>query len=116
MKRFCFALDLKSDPELIEAYEQRHQDIWPEIRDSILQSGIQSLEIYRIENRLFMIMDTSEDFTLESKTLMDAENPVVQEWEQQMWKYQQALSTAKAGEKWIRMKEIFNLRAPKVQS
>jgi L-rhamnose mutarotase len=116
MKRFCFALDLKPDPELIQAYEERHQDVWPDIRDSILQSGIQSLEIYRVENRLFMIMDTRDDFSLEAKSLMDAENPVVQTWEEQMWKYQQALPSAKIGEKWIQMKEIFNLQAPKSQS
>jgi len=40
---------------------------------------------------------------------MDAENPKVQEWEQLMWKYQQELPWAKAGEKWIELEKIFQL-------
>jgi L-rhamnose mutarotase len=33
----------------------------------------------------------------------------VQEWEKLMWKYQQALPSAKLGEKWILMEKIFEL-------
>jgi L-rhamnose mutarotase len=33
----------------------------------------------------------------------------VQEWEQLMWKYQQALPGAQAGEKWRIMDRIFSL-------
>ena len=37
-------------------------------------------------------------------------NPKVQEWEKLMWKYQQALPVANAGEKWIVMNKIFETR------
>lgn len=40
---------------------------------------------------------------------MDAANPKVQEWETLMWKYQKALPIAKEGEKWLLMKQIFQL-------
>jgi L-rhamnose mutarotase len=109
--RYCFALDLKNDPALIATYEQYHQQVWPEIIESIRSSGIEQLEIYRIENRLFMIMDTNETFSLEAKSLADANNEKVQEWEQLMWQYQQALPLAKAGEKWRIMNKIFDLNA-----
>jgi L-rhamnose mutarotase len=33
----------------------------------------------------------------------------VQQWEQLMWKYQQALPAAKPGEKWLIMDRIFSL-------
>lgn len=49
------------------------------------------MEIYRISNRLFMIMETEDDFSFEKKTAMDVANPKVKEWEELMWKYQQAL-------------------------
>jgi L-rhamnose mutarotase len=111
MKRHCFALDLKDDPELIREYEAYHQAVWPEILDSIRKSGIQHMEIYRIQNRLFMIMDTAEDFSLSQKAEMDAGNPKVQEWEALMWTYQQALPGAKPGEKWMPMKAIFHWSA-----
>lgn len=109
MKRLCFALDLKDDPTLIAEYEAYHQRVWPEILESIRQSGIQDMEIYRIQNRLFMIMDTDDDFSLAQKAEQDAANPKVQEWEQLMWAYQKALPGAKPGEKWMPMECIFKL-------
>lgn len=109
MKRFCFALDLRNDPQLISEYEQYHEAIWPEIYQSIVESGITDMQIYRIDNRLFMIMDTSDDFSFEAKSKIDEENEKVQEWETLMWKYQQALPGARQGEKWMLMKQIFNL-------
>jgi len=109
MKRYCLALDLVDDPVLIEEYQNYHKNIWNEITASIKEAGISDMEIYRIDNRLFMIMETEDDFSFDKKNAMDSVNPKVQEWEQLMWKYQQALPTAKEGEKWILMDRIFKL-------
>lgn len=109
MKRYCLALDLKDDPTLIAEYEKHHQQVWPEILEGIRNSGILNMEIYRAGNRLFMIMDTEDDFSLDHKVLVDQYNPRVQEWETLMWKYQQALPYAKQGEKWMVMNKIFQL-------
>ncbi|MBD0298591.1 MAG: L-rhamnose mutarotase [Flavisolibacter sp.] len=109
MKRYCLTLDLKNDDRLIAEYEQYHQKIWPEIESSIKESGILNMEIYRLHNRLFMVMETTDDFSFEKKAEMDAANPKVQEWETLMWQYQQALPGAKPGEKWMLMKKIFEL-------
>jgi L-rhamnose mutarotase len=109
MKRYCLALDLKDDPQLIAEYEKYHEQIWPEITASIKDAGILNLEIYRIEARLFMIMETADDFSFEQKQAMDEANAKVQEWENLMWKYQQALPSAKPGEKWLLMEKIFSL-------
>jgi L-rhamnose mutarotase len=109
MRRYCLAVDLKDDPALIAEYETYHQRVWPEILKSIKDSGIESMEIYRLANRLFMIMEVNASFSFESKSKTDAGNPKVQEWEQLMWKYQQALPFAKPGEKWVLMEKIFTL-------
>jgi len=109
MKRYCLALDLKDDAQLIAEYEQHHQAVWPEIKQSITGSGIEHMEIYRIMNRLFMIMEVNDTFSFDQKAAADASNPKVQEWEQLMWKYQQALPIAKPGEKWLLMDKIFSL-------
>ncbi|HUH27943.1 L-rhamnose mutarotase [Gelidibacter sp.] len=109
--RHCFALDLINDPELILAYKKHHENVWPEIVKSIKDSGIVALEIYLVENRLFMIMEVNESFSFEKKDEMDANNPKVQEWERLMWQYQQALPTAKDGEKWLLMDQIYQLKA-----
>jgi L-rhamnose mutarotase len=107
MKRYCLALDLKDDAALIAEYEEHHQRVWPEILKSIKEAGIEQMEIYRTGNRLFMIMETNNDFSFEKKANMDNANEKVQQWEELMWKYQQVLSTAKPGEKWVLMKKIF---------
>lgn len=109
MTRYCLTLDLKNDPALIAEYEKWHQQVWPEIEKSILDSGINSLEIYRLETRMFMIIDADDSFTFERKASMDASNPKVQEWEILMWKFQQALPGAKPGEKWLLMKKIYEV-------
>jgi L-rhamnose mutarotase len=109
MKRYTLTLDLKDDAALISEYEDYHRAIWPEIRESIITSGIDNMEIYRFANRLFMIMEVNDEFSFEKKGAMDADNDKVQEWETLMWKYQQAVPGAKPGEKWVLMNKIFEL-------
>jgi L-rhamnose mutarotase len=111
MKKYCLAVDLVDDPTLIAEYERLHkpENVRPEIRQSILDAGITNMEIYRIGNRMFMIMETHDSFSFDQKTAMDAANPKVQEWEQFVWKFQQPLPWAREGEKWVLMDQIFQL-------
>jgi L-rhamnose mutarotase len=109
MDRYCLALDLKNDPALIAEYEAWHKEVWPEIIESIRSEGIESMQLYQFSNRLFMIMEVNEEFSFEKKGAADAGNSKVQEWEELMWKYQQAIPEAKPGEKWVLMNKIFEL-------
>jgi len=108
-RRYCLALDLKDDPQLIAEYRRYHQKIWPEITRSIKDSGIEDLEIYLLGTRLFMIMEVSNTFSFDAKGEADRNNPKVQEWETLMWKFQKPLPQAKPGEKWVLMDRIFKL-------
>jgi len=108
-RRFCLTLDLKDDPQLIAEYKKYHENIWPEITESIRESGIEDMEIYLLGTRMFMVMEVNDAFSFEKKAKADRANPKVQEWEQLMWKFQQALPQARPGEKWLRMERIFKL-------
>jgi len=110
--RYALALDLKDDPMLIAEYERLHRQIQPDIEQSIRQAGITSMDIYRVGNRLFMLMETDDTFSFTAKAASDAANPTVQAWENLVWNYQQALPFAKPGEKWVLMDKIFNLNEP----
>lgn len=110
LKRYCLALDLYDDPELIAGYETWHKQVWPEIIDSIKSSGIVAMQIYRVSNRLFMVMDVNEHFDFKLKAIQDSENQRVQDWENLMWQFQKPLPFAKPGEKWVLMNEIFSLK------
>ena len=108
MKRYTLSLDLVDDPQMIEEYENWHraENIWPEVKKSIKDCGIETMEIYRTGHRLFMIIEAGDDFSFEKKEAMDAANPKVQEWEALMSAFQRPLPWSKAGEKWILMEKI----------
>jgi L-rhamnose mutarotase len=108
-QKYCLALDLKDDPQLIAEYKAYHQQVWPEIIASITGAGITLLDIYCTGNRMFMIIEADEGFSFEKKSAMDASDETVQEWETLMWKFQQALPWAAPGEKWMLMEKIFEL-------
>jgi L-rhamnose mutarotase len=108
-RRYCLTLDLKNDPALIAEYKRYHRRIWPEITESIRSSGIETMEIYLLGTRMFMIMEVADGFSFDAKVKADLANPKVREWEEVMWKFQQPLPNSKPGEKWLPMEKIFEL-------
>ncbi len=107
-RKYYLTLDLKEDPELIREYEKQHQNVWPETLKSFEDAGILSMEIFRWENRLFMVLETVMDFSFADKAAMDLAHEKVQEWEKLMGTYQQRLPGTGEGEKWQLMKNIFD--------
>lgn len=109
MKRYCLALDLKDDAQLISAYEEYHRHVPDAIVSSIKDAGIEAMEIYRTGNRLLMVMEVNDTFDFARKAQADHTNVQVQDWEELMGQYQQALPWAKKGEKWVLMSPLFEL-------
>jgi L-rhamnose mutarotase len=108
-RRICLATDLKDDRSLIAEYREYHERIWPQITQSIKDSGIEDMEIYLLGTRLFMIIEVNDRFSFEAKENADRANPKVQQWEKLMWSFQKPLPQAKPGEKWVPMERIFKL-------
>jgi len=113
MSRYCLTVDLKDDPSAIAQYEAYHQAVWPEILKSLSDSGILSMEIYRLKTRMFMIIETTVDFSFEKKAALDAANDKVREWEELMSNYQQALPWERPDDpwKWKKMEKVFDFKA-----
>ncbi len=111
MQRFALAVDLKDTPAAIAAYDEYHRAVWPEVLESLHAAGVEDLRIYRLGNRLFMQLEANDAFTFEQKKAMDEANPKVQEWEQLMGQFLQALPNTPPGQKWLwmRMEEVFSL-------
>lgn len=111
--RMCFALDLKDDPKLIAQYKKWHEPGRPPpaVTRSLRDAGIEALEIYLCGNRLFMLLEAAEAFSLEKKARADAANAEVCAWEELMWNFQQRLPWAREGEKWIPAQRIYDLNS-----
>ena len=110
MKQYALTLNLKDDPNLIEQYKEFHRAVWPEVMDSLKAVGIVEMKIYLLGRRLFMVMDTVDEFVPETDfarylTL----HPRCQEWEDLMGNFQEPVPEAGAGEKWAYMEQVFRL-------
>ena len=111
VKRYCQTLDLKDNPELIAEYRRRHGEgeAWSEIIDGIREVGILEMEIYLVDTRLFMIVETPLDFDWDSAMEHLSKLPRQQEWEDYMSEFQKASPGSSSNEKWRMMERIFHL-------
>ena len=111
MKRYCQTLDLKEDEQLIKEYCYWHspEHIWPEIPEGIRAVGILNMEIYRLGTRLFMIVETPDDFDWDAAFARLATMDKQAEWEDFVAKYQKAVTGSSSSEKWQLMECMFKL-------
>jgi len=110
--RHCLTLDLKNDPHLISEYKRYHQNVWPEIKQSLRDAGILDMEIYLWGTRMFMIIETADSFSLAKKAELDRNNPKVMEWEVLMGQFQQPLTeNARPEARWLPMERVFKFTA-----
>lgn len=109
MKTYCLALDLKDDANLIEEYKRYHRPeaIWPEVLNMIRANGVLRERIFLLGTRMVMVLDTTDDFSFETKAAQESANPTMRAWEELMWRYQQPTPHAGPGEKWVLMEKIF---------
>ncbi|SHE76709.1 L-rhamnose mutarotase [Mariniphaga anaerophila] len=111
VKRYCKALKLEDDPQLIEMYKKVHspESFWPEIAQGMKEVGILDMEIYLLGTQLFMIMDTVPDFDHGKAMAELAKKPRQSEWEAFVSRFQKTSADATADEKWQLMERIFKL-------
>ena len=111
VKRYCQTMDLKNDPELIAKYKEAHDRFhsWPEIREGIKAVGILEMEIYILDNHLFMIVETPVDFDWDSAMTKLTTLPRQSEWEDYVAMFQQCKPGSTSDEKWKMMERMFYL-------
>lgn len=83
----------------------------PAVTQSLRDAGIDSLEIYLCGNRLFMLIEADDTFSVENKARADAANEEVCAWERLMWNFQRRLPWAREGEKWLPARRIYDLNS-----
>ena len=105
-KRYCFALDLKDDPELISTYLKYHspEHFWSVIGEGIKKAGIEIMDIYNVDNRLFMICEMTEEVDIDEAWQKMGSYERQKEWAALMRNFQQALLGHKP--EWIKMNKV----------
>lgn len=111
MTRHLLLLDIDPSSDSIAAYRDWHRAGGPPaaINRSIRASGIESLEIWHVGDRLAMVMETGPAFSAAAKAAADAADPDVRAWEALMEQFQRRLPFAAPGEKWVAAERIYSL-------
>lgn len=111
VKRYCQMLKLKNDSALIEKYRRLHskEEAWPIIREGIRSVGILEMEMYILENYVFMIVETPLDFDWNTMVDKLAKLPRQQEWEDYVAVFQDCEPGNTSAEKWKMMERMFYL-------
>lgn len=81
MARRGFVMELKPGNEAI--YRQKHDDIWPEMVDTLHGFGIRNYSIFRRGLTLFAYLECDDPSRLASQ----GDDPVVQRWWKMMQPY-----------------------------
>ena len=62
MKYYGLTLCLRDNSETIEQYKEYHRHVWPEVTARLGEVGITQMRIFLLGTRLFMYMETTDDF------------------------------------------------------
>jgi len=111
-KAFGQALDLKDDPTLMADYVKYHENVWPEILESLSQIGISKMKIFLLGTHLFMYYEGPADFDPKRDfQRYTALTPKAEEWDTWMRTFQQKVKEAGPEDWWTPMVEVFDLES-----
>jgi len=111
--RHVLVLDLVDDEEAIAAYRAWHRPGGPPlaVTRAIRESGIASMEIWHVGDRLVMVMETTPAYDPVASAERNAQDPDIRAWETLMDRFQRRLPFAQAGQKWVPAERIYDLDA-----
>jgi len=94
-------------PEKLEEYKRLHAAVWPGVLKTIAACNISNYSIFLCENMLFSYFEyTGADFAADMKKM--AADPVTQEWWKETNPCQHPVASAKKGEWWSNLEEVFH--------
>jgi L-rhamnose mutarotase len=109
LKYFGLTLNLKEDADTIAAYRQYHRGVWPEVENALRQAGIIQMKIFLLGSRLFMYMETRDEYEATKAAAAYLTDPKVVKWEELMKQMQEPVPEGKPGELWAQMEPVYEL-------
>ncbi len=105
MKRYGQVIRVR--PERLEEYRRLHQAVWPEVLGMIRKCHIQNYSIFYRDGYLFSYFEYTGD-NYEADLAKMANDPKTREWWTLTDPCQLPVGTAKKGEWWAAMEEVFH--------
>lgn len=106
MKRYGQIIGVK--PEHIEAYERIHEQVWPEVFETIKQCDMRNYTKFRHGTLLFAYFEyVGENFKLDMERM--AADPKTKEWWSHTDLMQEPMMERSAKEWWSSMREVFHI-------
>ncbi len=109
MRSFGMTLSLKEGEGIIDKYKEHHRAVWPEVVSGLKSIGVTRMDIFLHGRRLFMYMETTDDFDLERDFPRYMESQRAKEWDELMRTFQEPVPGAAPGEWWAAMEHVFDL-------
>ena len=110
MQTFGLTLCLQADPTKIAEYRRYHAAVWPEVSARLRVCGIQQMEIFLRERRMFMHIVTDDKFDPKTDFARINEDPVSAKWNELMATLQERAPEASPDEWWAPMEKVFDLQ------
>ena len=106
MKRVGFLLKVKADK--IEEYKERHENVWPEMKEALRRNGWHNYTLFiRDDGLLFGYFEAEESFAAALEG-MDNED-VNARWQAEMAPFFEAPPGSRPDQNMIELEEIFHL-------
>ena len=112
MKSYGLTLCLQDAPAKIEAYKAHHQAVWPEVLARLREVGIHEMKIFLRGRRMFMYIETTDDFEPRRDFARINEDPKSAEWNALMASLQERAPEASPDEWWAPMELVFSMQWP----
>ena len=105
MKRYGYIIKIR--PDKLEEYKSLHKNVWPSVLEMIAKCNIRNYTIFYYGELLFGYYEyIGSDYEADMKKM--AADPETRKW----WKLtdpcQQPVETAREGEWWVEMEELFH--------
>jgi L-rhamnose mutarotase len=105
MQRYGMIIGLK--PEKLEEYKRLHRAVWPGVLEKITECNIRNYSIFLRDNTLFAYFEyVGSDFTADMAKM--AADPTTQQWWKETDPCQHPVASAKEGEWWANLDEVFH--------
>jgi L-rhamnose mutarotase len=99
---------IKVKPDKVEEYKEYHENVWPDVLETIRECNIENYSIFYKDGYLFAYFEyTGDDFEKDMEKMAD--DPVTQDWWDEVKPLQDPIEAREEGEWWAEMEEVFHV-------